>query len=546
MSILHDIEKFLEDLIMGDFNEDQQVSAQIVGGLISLIPVVDQIMDVRDVSGSLYSIHKHGGFAKAGIDQKINLGFAAFGVVPEVGSAFKTVFKPLYKERKAAKGAFNGGVAMIERMLGQQKGGAVKWVKALDWAGNTQAAITLANQSLDSCIELLDYLAEGHWWCPDHLQQLARDIAPGMRKMKGQLAGPIREAATHIKAFLEDMLGEHAAAVVLAIGSNAVSLPRGGHNSAAHPNAANRSHAGSNTSTAKRTNHNAHQELQNQPIVNGKTTKGKIATAVQRTAYETYKGLNFAAKGLMGEHIADHHIIENKGWGLKWNRHDMSGGPGEKPAGWSGAPKKLNDRETPIYLCTPSSHVLTSGIDSAWLTNRVKPQQEFAIVEAKANMNPLATLHQLLGEAQDKGANATAVQGDGGIKNKNKTAGKPTVKPAKIMYMQMSHDWIKDRIKKDFTVWSTRMLFDGGVENYSRHVLLISPIQAAEHTIAIGKIMAEGLISNPATAQKYANDHAKHNVQREFNEDDLIEAEKKYKAVGKYKSPSKKKPGSKK
>ena len=120
MSAVDDCMKFLEDLIMGDFNEDQMVSAQIIGGLISLIPVVDQVMDVRDVSGSLYRINKQGGFAEATIDQKIYLGFAAFGVVPEVGSAFKTVFKPLYKERKALKGAVNSGVAMIERILSKR------------------------------------------------------------------------------------------------------------------------------------------------------------------------------------------------------------------------------------------------------------------------------------------------------------------------------------------------------------------------------------------------------------------------------------------
>ena len=242
MSLVDDCMKFLEDLIMGDFNEDQMVSAQIIGGLISLIPVVDQVMDVRDVSGSLYRINKQGGFAKATIDQKIYLGFAAFGVVPEVGSAFKTVFKPLYKERKALKGAVNSGVAMIERMLSKKKGGALAWVKALDWAGNTQAAIVQANMALESCIALLDYIAQGHWWCPDHLEQLARDVSPGIKKMRGQLAGPIREASGYIKAFITDLLGEHAAAVVMTVASNAGSIPRGGHHGAGARGASANSH----------------------------------------------------------------------------------------------------------------------------------------------------------------------------------------------------------------------------------------------------------------------------------------------------------------
>jgi hypothetical protein len=46
------------------------------------------------------------------------------------------------------KGAMSGGVAMIERMLGQKKGGAVKWIKTLDWTGNTQNDINQANMAL--------------------------------------------------------------------------------------------------------------------------------------------------------------------------------------------------------------------------------------------------------------------------------------------------------------------------------------------------------------------------------------------------------------
>ncbi|WP_354679731.1 hypothetical protein [Cupriavidus plantarum] len=48
----------------------------------------------------------------------ISLGFAAFGAIPEVGSAFKTVFKPLWKERRAAKGMVHNGLNAVEGMLG--------------------------------------------------------------------------------------------------------------------------------------------------------------------------------------------------------------------------------------------------------------------------------------------------------------------------------------------------------------------------------------------------------------------------------------------
>jgi hypothetical protein len=292
-----------------------------------------------------------------------------------------------------------------------------------------------------------------------------------------------------------------------------------------------------------------HKKVATEHGTAGKTTTGKIATVSQKLAYEGYKALNFAAKGLMGEHIADHHIIEAKGWGLQWNRHDMVGGTKGKPDGWQSAPKKLNDAEKPLFLCVPANVVLNGGIDSAWLTSRAKPHQ-FAICEAKANFNPAASLHSLLGEAQDKSGGGTSAQGDSGRRKKIAPAAtssaKPGVKQPKAMVMQMSHQWIIDRINKDFALWEPQMRSGPFRTNYTRHVFLVTPIQAAEHTVAITKIMEKGLINNPMGAQVYAKDHAKHDVQREFSEADLDAAEQKYKTEGKYQGTGKKKPKGKK
>lgn len=519
MSIIDDCVQFLEDLIVGDFNEQQTVSAQVIGGLISLIPIMDQVMDVRDVSGSLYRINKHGGFAKATMEQKIDFGFAAFGVVPEVGSAFKTVFKPLYKQRKAAKGVINGGVAMIERMLGQKKGGAVRWVRALDWAGNTQAAIVQANLALSSCIALLEYIGQGHWWCPDHLEQLARDTVPGLQSMRGKLEAPMREAAGEIRAFLEDMLGEHAAAVALAIANHAAVI-RPTHASA----------SGQRNSSSHRTE--THAQVGTQARTHGKAAQSKIASAVQKTTWELYRGLNYAVKGLMGEHIVDHHVIEKKNWGLQWNRHDMiSPTRGTSTGGWQNDCRKINDGGLPLYLCTPSSHVLTSGIDSLWFTNRSAPHQ-YAVVEAKANMNPQASLYQLLGEANKMGVSAASTAGN--VRNRGGTKKTNAQRKEKTKVMQMSREWINDRITRDF-----RSMRRNLIENYSRHVFLVSPLQVSGHLSAMEKIISEGLVNDPRGAQKYASMHEEHDVQKEFGDTHLDEALQKYNAEGKYRRPQK-------
>jgi hypothetical protein len=228
----------------------------------------------------------------------------------------------------------------------------------------------------------------------------------------------------------------------------------------------------------------------------------------------------------------------------------VGGGAGKANSpGWQSKYKKLNDQEKPLFLCVPSGVVLNGGIDSAWITSRAKPQ-EFAIVEAKANFNPAASLHSLLGEATDKGATSAAAQGGSGRRKKitppagaSGSPGAAAGKPAKTMYMQMSHAWIEDRIEKDFKPYRFQILSGPNKINYSRHVFLVSPLEAAEHTQAIAKIMSEGLIGNPPAAQKYAKDHAEHKVAREFGESDLVTAEETYKTQGKYKPKPKNKPG---
>ena len=226
----------------------------------------------------------------------------------------------------------------------------------------------------------------------------------------------------------------------------------------------------------------------------------------------------------------------------------MVGGVKGKPDGWQSAPKKLNDQEKPLFLCVPANVVLNGGIDSAWLTGRAKPQQ-FAICEAKAKFITTGSVYTLLSEAQDK-SGAGVGKGGGGLKSNKKpvasSAGAPSSKPAKPMMMQMSHEWIKQRVEKspEYRFYKNQILLGNG--NYTRHVFLITPIQAAKHVAAFAKILSNGLVSNPAGAQVYAKDHAKHDVEREFGEADLDAADKTYKAQGKYKSPSKKKTKGKK
>jgi hypothetical protein len=433
-----DIELFFRTLLLGDFEEKQSNAALVVGGLIGLIPILDQVLDVRDVSGSLYKVSQAGGFKNASTNQVVNFGFAAFGAIPEVGSVFKGVFKPLYKQRKAAKGAVHSGLNAVEAMLGMKKGGSIAWMqKELigKWGQRTQSAIVIANVALASTIELTEFLATASGWkdwlVPDPIQELAKQMLPMLKGLRGQLAAPIERASKEIREFLEDLLGEQAAAVVMQVGQNAVAASavpgtrtRQGHNAAAV-----KPKGSAPTRQAK-------QEVSGSPKADAKKGAGPAHTAVQATR-KTLATMANQEKGLIGEHVVDYH--ELKRLGGSWP-HDKQRGK------WSPETvKKLNCDKRPVNLALHDlPKVNHSGIDAVW-----QHGGQLTVTEAKASASigavyglgkfkekkgqiPMVTglsadhqlLHYLLSDSSDK-------------------------RGAQTPLMQMGKEWTRDRASKE-------------------------------------------------------------------------------------------------
>lgn len=436
-----DIESFFKTLILGDFDENPNTAAYVVGGIVSLIPIVDQVMDVRDVSGALYRINTQGGFGKATTDQLVNLGFAAFGCIPEVGSAFKTVFKPLWRERKAAKSAVNGGVEAVERLLGMKKGGAIVWmrVKVLgQWASHTTQAIAKVNLALDACIELLDTIGHLKGWkdylVPDGIQAMALELLPSMRGMKTGVTTALQRASDEIRHFLEDLLGEQAAAVVMAAGERAVAT-------SAMPGA--RARTGHNAAALKPRGkiepRQPERKVVGKPSQDASKGAGRSHSIVRVTS-ATIKAMANQEKGLVGEHMSDY--FEMKRLGGSWP-HDQATGA------WSPiTASKLNVDKRPVNLrLVDLRRVNQPGLDAVWAHGG-----SYTVTEAKARgsifalkaggeklvrekripnlplSEDLKLLHYLLADYSDKG-----VDGE-------RTGGRMT---------QMGHDWVVDRATRE-------------------------------------------------------------------------------------------------
>jgi hypothetical protein len=524
-----DIESFFRTLILGDFEENQNTAGQIVGGLISLIPVLDQVLDARDISGTLFRINKQGGFQNATTDQIVNLGFAAFGAIPEVGSAFKTVFKPLWKERRAAKGAVRGGTQAIESLLGMKKGGAVTWIRKElvgKWGARTQEAVSATNMALDASIELLQFIATAtgwkDWLIPDSIQELAKDMLPGLKKLRSQIGTYITRASNELREFLEDILGEQAAAIVMAAGQRAAQAsvipgtrPKGGHNAAALKPAGK-------LPTRQKPN-----KTGSTPTTKTGKSAGPVNGKVQNTAGKIIDLTN-AILGVSGEHIADYICLNKFGWGGKaWTEHDKgaAGKWAKKPTkdivgklSRGGSPKTLHA----LYKLSDGSN--GTGLDAVWRAEGHNGGKPYAIVEAKASRDEDAKKFGRIKKSGKQPSIASKLgvsgaidasdilepledTGTGGSKPKASGkpggGGKPTASPGakpkvaapasppsstqssgssaptagsgKEIVVQMSHEWIRKNIASavDRTVSNEIRIKKEAV--YSRH-LFFSPL----------------------------------------------------------------------
>lgn len=223
--------------------------------------------------------------------------------------------------------------------------------------------------------------------------------------------------------------------------------------------------------------------------------------ATQRTA--RFKSLTQKVLGVMGEHLADYHCQDVKGWGTPM-QHDQG----------ARNTAKLNDNGQLVQLwpCIPRGR----GLDAVWkTTNGPKP---YAVIEAKASYDPTKSLAALLGEAGDKtergGSNA------GGLKRRGGAGGQSATGPAAVRQTngkvtQMSHDWIEKRLPRalrshpaELQVLRTRK----GVA-YSRHVLFFSIPQAVAH--------AEAIILHASGRPVEHASHAAHELTREWGDNQI-------------------------
>ncbi|WP_259404533.1 contractile injection system protein, VgrG/Pvc8 family [Pseudoalteromonas sp. SG45-1] len=111
--------------LQGDFNEDPTTAQIVVGSIISMIPVIDQVMDVRDILANVILLTDDD---KANDnDGWIAFTLTAIGLVPVLGSAVKGVGKVVIKN---SGDTIEAAIAVL-RKLG--KGDPVQYLRKINW-----------------------------------------------------------------------------------------------------------------------------------------------------------------------------------------------------------------------------------------------------------------------------------------------------------------------------------------------------------------------------------------------------------------------------
>ncbi len=101
--------------LMGEWEEDPYISSIVLDTGIGFIPVVDQLLDGRDLTAHLYFMIADSQYSS--ILRWVGLVFSLIGAIPEVGTAIKGISKILIRGGQAAFSYLDELWALIRRVL---------------------------------------------------------------------------------------------------------------------------------------------------------------------------------------------------------------------------------------------------------------------------------------------------------------------------------------------------------------------------------------------------------------------------------------------
>jgi hypothetical protein len=211
--------EWIWEVLQGDFNDNASTAQVVTGTVISMIPFVDQICDVRDLVANCKSIKQESDNTWRWVALVLTL----IGLFPGLGSLFKGCFKVAFASMRKA-GAVSGvtprialqldeAVAQLKRFLDRPE--VVKALKALKWDNpykilaanlrtlaakvNTGALLNAFNEAKNAADSLLNLVKKwGSRALAVKADQLIEMIAAVHRKADRKLAEAVRPVQDYL------------------------------------------------------------------------------------------------------------------------------------------------------------------------------------------------------------------------------------------------------------------------------------------------------------------------------------------------------------
>lgn len=141
------VAKWLGGALAGDFVDDQSFGQIAFGTVVTMIPVVDQVGDVRDIIANLHKLTFQGKYNE--FSPWFSLVVTVIGCVPEIGTAIKGVVKSIYKWLE--KGAKKLPLKRLMRLMNSVgEGNVIRFLR--EFLGN------LAEHSQKAIKKILDII----------------------------------------------------------------------------------------------------------------------------------------------------------------------------------------------------------------------------------------------------------------------------------------------------------------------------------------------------------------------------------------------------
>ncbi|EPM4643766.1 PAAR-like domain-containing protein [Vibrio parahaemolyticus] len=189
-------------VILGDFNEDATVEQIIANTAITMIPVVDQVGDLRDLAANVLRLLDEE--AREDTENWLMLSLTLIGCIPVFGSAVKGTCKVAIKLGKQTP---KDDLLAVLRAVG--KGDPEKFLRNLQWSDYAKQSAQILSDVIKPCCEVgLELASAANKIGADELTKYFADLVDELRIVDKIGSDKIAEVMKSFEHLFSSILGK--------------------------------------------------------------------------------------------------------------------------------------------------------------------------------------------------------------------------------------------------------------------------------------------------------------------------------------------------